>query len=306
MISLDSILKSRDITLPTKVWIVKALVFPVVMYGCELDPEERWAPKNWCFWTVVLKTLESPLDCEEIQPVNPKGSQSWIFTGMTDAEAEAPILWPPDAKSQLIRKDPDAGKDWRQEEKGMTGWDGWMASLTPWTWVWASSGIWEGQGSLVCCSPWGCTESDTTEQLNKNNKNVRIRISRRSNIITFLTCVDLSHWAEDLLLHCFELGPQSFPAFGFKLKTETWALLGSQLAKYRSRDFSASVITWASFLQWISLCVCVCVCIYIQVYFRDIAGSVTDYHNKANIAIEWVTWNFWFPNAYKSYIYTIL
>ena len=85
----------------------------------ELDYKESWTPKNWCFWTVVLeKTLENPLDCKEIQPAHPKGDQSWVFTGRTDVEA--PILWPPDAKSWLIRKDPDAGKDWRQEEKGMT------------------------------------------------------------------------------------------------------------------------------------------------------------------------------------------
>ena len=110
----------------------------------ELDCEEGWAPKNWCFWTVVLeKTLESPLNCKEIQPVHPKQNQSWVFFGRTDVEAETPIRWPPDAKSWLIWNDPDAGKDWRQEEKGMTkGWDGWMASLTEWTWVWVNSGSW--------------------------------------------------------------------------------------------------------------------------------------------------------------------
>ena len=86
----------------------------------ELDYKESWAPKNWCFWTVVLKTLESPFDCKEIQPVNPKGDQSWLFIGRTDVEAETPILWPPDAKSWLIWKDPDAEKDWGQKEKGMT------------------------------------------------------------------------------------------------------------------------------------------------------------------------------------------
>ena len=119
MTNLDSMFKSRDITLPTKVHLVKAMVFPVVMW--ELDCEESWVLKNWCFWTVVLeKTLESPLDCKEIQPVHPKGDQSWVFTGRTDVEAEAPIPWPPDAKSWLIWKDPDAGKDWRQEEKGTT------------------------------------------------------------------------------------------------------------------------------------------------------------------------------------------
>ena len=105
----------------TKIHPVKAMAFPVVMYGCELDNKESWPPKNWCFWTVVLqKILESPLDCKEIQPVNPKGNQSWIFIRKTDVEAETPILWPPDAKKSLIGKDPDAGKDWRQEEKGTT------------------------------------------------------------------------------------------------------------------------------------------------------------------------------------------
>ena len=123
MTNLDSILKSRDITLPTKVSLVKAIVFPVVIYGWmwELDYKERWAPKNWCFWTVLLeKTLESPLDYKEIQPVHPEGNQSWIIIGRTDAEAETTLLWPPDVKNQPIEKDPDAGKDWRQEEKGMT------------------------------------------------------------------------------------------------------------------------------------------------------------------------------------------
>ena len=121
MINLDSILKSRDITLPTKICLVKAMVFPVVIYGCELDYKESWAPKNWWFWMEVLeKTLESPLDCKEIKPVHPKGNQSWIFIGRTDAEAETPILWPPDPKNGLIGKDPDAGKDWMQEEKWTT------------------------------------------------------------------------------------------------------------------------------------------------------------------------------------------
>ena len=124
MTNLDSILKSRDIILPTKVDLVKAMVFPVVKYGCELDHKESWTLKNWCFWTVVLeKNLESPLNCKEMKPVYPKGNQSWIFTGRTDAEAGAPILWSPDVKSWLTRKEPDAGKDWRQEEKRTTGWD---------------------------------------------------------------------------------------------------------------------------------------------------------------------------------------
>ena len=121
--SLDSILKSKDITLPTKVHLVKAMVFPVVMHVWmwELNYKESWAPKNWCFWTVLLEeTPESPLDCKEIQPVHPKGNQSWKFIRRTDAETETPILRPPDAKNWLIWKDPDAGKDWGQEKKGTT------------------------------------------------------------------------------------------------------------------------------------------------------------------------------------------
>ena len=134
----------------------------------ELDCEDSLGPKNWCFWTVVLeKTLVSPFDCKDIQPVHSKGDQSWVFFGRTDAKAETPILWPPDVKSWLIGKDPDAGRHWGQEEKGTTGWNGWMASLTQWTWVWANLGDSEGQGSLVCCSPWGWKESDMTGQLNK-------------------------------------------------------------------------------------------------------------------------------------------
>ena len=108
----------------------------------ELNYKESWVQKNWCFWTVVLeKTLESPLDSKEIKPVNPKENQSWLVIGRTDAEAEAPTLWPPNAKSWLIWKYPDAGKYWRQE-KGMTEWDGWMTSPTRRTWVWKSSRSW--------------------------------------------------------------------------------------------------------------------------------------------------------------------
>ena len=129
--------------MPTKVRLVKAVVFSVVMYGHESDYKESWVPKNLCFWTVVLeKTLENPLDCKEIQPVHPKGNQSWIFIGRTDAKAETPILWPPYGKNWFIGKDSDAGKDWRQEEKRITGWDGWVASPTWWTWVWVSSRRW--------------------------------------------------------------------------------------------------------------------------------------------------------------------
>ena len=120
MTNLESILKSRDITLPTKVHLVKAMVSPGHVWMWELDCKESWAPKNLCFWTVVLKTLESPLDCKEIQPIHPKGDQSWVFIGRTNVETETPIFWPPDAKSWLIGKDPDAGKDWWHEEKRTT------------------------------------------------------------------------------------------------------------------------------------------------------------------------------------------
>ena len=235
MTNLDSILKSRDIILPTKFHLVKAMVFLVFMYGCEnwiikkarsvsrsvvpnslrphelqptrlfcpwdfpgkdigvgchfflqgifptqgLNPgllyvrqilyplsykgshKEGWALKNWCFWTMVReKTLGSPLDCKDIKPVNPKGNQSWIFTGGTDAEADAPILWPPDAKNWLIRKDPDAGKDWRWEEKGTT--EDEMVG-----WHHGCDGLKFEQGSLACC-PWGREEWSTTVHLNSS------------------------------------------------------------------------------------------------------------------------------------------
>ena len=169
MTNLDSIFKSRDITLPTKVHLVKAIVFPVVVYGCELDCEESWALKYWCFWTVVLeKTLASPLDCKEIQPVHPKGDQSWVFIGRTDAEAETPILRPPHAKScWLIGKGPDAGRDLRQEEKGTTEDEmaGWHHQLDAHEFGW-TPGVGDGQGGLACCDSWGHKESDTTEWLN--------------------------------------------------------------------------------------------------------------------------------------------
>ena len=139
----------------------------------ELDCEESWALKNWCFWTVVLeKTLESPLDCKEVQRVHPKGDQFWVFIGRTDVEAETPVLWPPHAKSWLIGKDSDAGRGWRQEKKGttedeMAGWhhrfDGHEFEWTP--------GVDDRQRGLGCCNSWGRKESDTTEQLNLTELN---------------------------------------------------------------------------------------------------------------------------------------
>ena len=166
MTNLDSILKSRDITLPTKVHTVKAMVFPVVhnVQLWEADHKEGWELKNWWFPTVVLeKTPESPLDSKEIKPVNSKGNQPWTFIGRTDAEVEAPILWSPDVTSWLSRKDPDAGKDWGQEEEWvredkMVGWHHQFNGHE----LEQSLGYNEGQESLACCSTWGCKESDTT------------------------------------------------------------------------------------------------------------------------------------------------
>ena len=134
----------------------------------ELDCEESWAPRNWCFWSVVLeKTLESPLDCKEIQPVHSKGDQSWVFIGRTDAEAETLVLWPPHAKSWLIGKDSDAGRGWGQEEKGTTEDEmaGWHHRLDGHEFGWIP-GVGDGQGGLVWCNSWGRNESDTTERLN--------------------------------------------------------------------------------------------------------------------------------------------
>ena len=161
MTNLDSMLKSRDITLPTKVCLVKVTVFPVVMYGCE-----SWAVKKaehqriddfelWC------------LDCKEIQPVHPKGDQSWVFIGRTDVERETPILWPPHVKNWLIWKDPDAGKNWGQEEKGMTEDEmiGWHHRLNGHGFGW-TPGVGDGQEGLACCDSWGRRESDMTEQQN--------------------------------------------------------------------------------------------------------------------------------------------
>ena len=145
----------------------------------EFEYKESWVPNNWYFWTVVLeKTLESPLDCKKIQPVHPKGDQSWVFTGRTDAEAETPILWPPDVQSWLIWKDPEAGTDWGQEEKWMTedemaGWHHWLNGHG-FGWI---LGVDDGQGGLICCSSWGCKESDMPERLNWTELNLSTYLS---------------------------------------------------------------------------------------------------------------------------------
>ena len=167
----------------------------------ELDCKESWAPKNWCFWSVVLeKTLESPLDCKEIQPVHPKGDQPWDFFGRNDAKAEAPVLWPPHAKSWLIGKDSDPGRDWGQEEKGttedeMAGWHhGLNGRESEWT-----LGVGNGQGGLVCCDSWGRKESDTTERLNWTGYSIVYRYHTFS-----------IHSSVDGHLGCFQILPYSF------------------------------------------------------------------------------------------------
>ena len=162
--NLDSILKSRDITLLTKIHLVKAMVFPVVMYGCESLTKRKLSAKELMLLNCVENTLESPLDCKEIHP---KGSQSWIFIGRTDVEAETPILWPLNVKDWLIWKDPDAGQDWRQEEKGttedeMVGWHHWLDGHE----FELALGVGNGQGGLVYCSPRVSKELGMTKRLN--------------------------------------------------------------------------------------------------------------------------------------------
>ena len=177
---LDSILKSRDITFPTNLSSQSYNFSTSHVWMWELDHKESWALKNLCFWTVVFeKTLVSTLDCKEIKPVNPKGNQSWIFIGRIDAEAETLILWPPDVKNWLIGKVPDAGKDWRQQEKGttedeMVGWHHWLDGHE----FEQVSGVGDGQGSLACRSPWGCKESDTTERLNWTETSCRVKVTQ--------------------------------------------------------------------------------------------------------------------------------
>ena len=166
----------------------------------ELDCEESWALKNWCFWIVLLeKTLASPLDCKEIQPVHSKRDQSWVFIGRNDAKAETPLLWPPHAKSWLIGKDSDAGRDWGQEEKGttedeMAGWHYWLDGREfEWT-----PGVGDGQGGLACRNSWGHKELDTTEWLNSTELNVK-RLFRYMYINSWATVEQL-----DVMCHLFQ------------------------------------------------------------------------------------------------------
>ena len=178
----------------------------------ELDCKEGWAPKNWCFWTVVLeKPLERPLGCKAIQPVHSKGDQPWDFFGRNDAKAETPVLWPPHEKNWLTGKDSDAGRDWGQEEKGMTedemaGWhhglDGRESEWTP--------GVGDGQGSLVCCDSWDRKESDMTERLNWTEQGSDSFSSKEQRSFNFKAAVTIHSdfgSQENKICHCFHFFP---------------------------------------------------------------------------------------------------
>ena len=174
MTNLDSILKAETLLCQQSLSGQSYHFSSSHVWIWELDYKESWALKNWCFQTVVLeKTLENPLDYKEIQSVHTKGNQSWIFIGRTDAEAETPILWPPDGKTRPIGNNPESGQDWRQEGKGTTENEmfGWHHQCDGHEFEYAL-GVGDGQGSMVCCSPWGCEELDTTEQLNWTEQKV--------------------------------------------------------------------------------------------------------------------------------------
>ena len=161
----------------------------------ELDYKESWAPKIWCFWTVVLeKTLESPLDCKEIQPVHSTGDESWVFIGRADGEAETPIIWPPDGKNWFIWKDPDAGKDWGLEEKGTTEDEMWWHHQLNGHEFGYTLGAGDGQGGLACCSSWGRKELDTTEWLiwTESQNHISQLLQRNTSCIFFFNWVKIA------------------------------------------------------------------------------------------------------------------
>ena len=267
MTNIDRILKSRDITLPTKVHLVKAMVFSSShVWMWKLDYKESWALKNWCFWTVVLeKTLESPLNCKEIQPISPKRNQSWIFIGRTDAEAETPILWPPDAKNCLIWKDPDAGKDWRQE-KGMTedeivGWHHWLDGHE----FEQALGGGDGQWSLVCCIPWGRKEWNMTEGLNWTeetrpsfqNHTWEKMGNTSGRMCHLIRTLDFNRQQREFLAEGI-VGSKQYKAI---LDTSCWPEVA--LAWAVALKFFWSSLTVRNRLQlWPIDCVCVCMCVY--------------------------------------------
>ena len=219
MTNLDSILKSREASQgygfsSGHVWM------------WELDCEESWALKNWCFWTVVLgKTLESPLDCKEIQPVHFKGDQSWMFIGRTDAEAETPILWPSHVNNWLIGKDSDAGRDWGQEEKGTTEDEmaGWHHRLDAHEFGW-TLGVGDGQGGLACCNSWGHKESDTTERLIWSDLRFQwchLKIPRGKQLSGLPCCLLILFWSVS-------------QDWGFVLEQDLWSVLTAWLLEDNS------------------------------------------------------------------------
>jgi len=228
----------------------------------ELDCEESWVPKNWCFWTVRLeKTLESPLDCKEIQPVHPKGDQSWVFIGRNDAKAETPILWPPHEKSWLTGKDSDAGRDWGQEEKGTTEDEmaGWHHQLDAHEFGWTLA-VGDGQGGLACCNSWGHKESDTTErldwtELNWTDKQCGTSSDKKPNCYSYT-----GFWASGEFRDWWPF--RGLSVLTFSLQVITWVrllligwhlvacLLKTSLVAQMVKRLSTMWETWVQSLGW--------------------------------------------------------
>ena len=195
----------------------------------ELDCEESWEPKNWCFWTVVLeKSLVSPLDCNEVQLVCPKGDQSWVFIGRNDAKAETPVLWPPHVKSWLIGKDSDAGRDWDQEEKGTTEDEmvGWHHRLDGHEFEW-TPGVGDGQGVLVCCDLWGSKESDTTEWLNWTELTINLNLCW----LYFRLFIngELSFWNKGFYFNFLQ---KNLSGYHCPCKLDCWDLPGNPVVRF--------------------------------------------------------------------------
>ena len=213
MTNIDIVLKSRHPFANKDPYSQSFGFSSSLVWMWELDNKEGWVPKNWCLWTVVLeKTLESPLNCKKIKPDNSKGNQPWILIGRNNAEAETPILWPPDAKSWLTGKDHDAGKDWRQEEKGMTKDEmvGWHHRLDGHEFE-QTLGDDEGQGSLAWCSTWGCKELDTTELDHRKSK----RVPEKHLLLLYWLCQSLwlcgSQWTVENSERDGNLRPPDLP-----------------------------------------------------------------------------------------------